>query len=200
MIFVRNPKLGQVKTRLATRIGDDLALKTYNLLIQQTAEIAKKTEADKMVFYSETIDKQDLWSNYNYIKSKQCVGDLGKRMEMAFDLGFNLGYQHVVIIGSDIFSLQAKHLNLAFKSLKIHDVVIGPAVDGGYYLLGLNTKMPYLFSNKTWGESSVLKDTLQDLKGQSVFQLEALNDIDTLEDLKQEPDLLKQLYSNGKIH
>jgi len=200
MIFIRNPELGQVKTRLAAKIGDDLALAAYNKMTEHTAQIAKKTAADKMVFYSETVVKQDFWTDNGFIKAKQSSGDLGKRMEMAFEQAFDNNYQHVVIIGSDVFSLQTSHLDLAFKALKTHDAVIGPALDGGYYLLGLNKKMPYLFSDKAWGKPSVFKETLQDLEDVSVFQLEPLNDIDTLDDLKQEPKLLKQLNRNGKIY
>lgn len=200
MVMIRNPKLGQVKTRLAKDIGDQQALKAYDIMTRHTADVVKKVKVDKMVFYSESVVKEDVWSDQNILKAKQCTGDLGKRMNGAFEQAFTLGYQHVIIIGSDVYSLKTKHLNLAFKSLISHDAVIGPAQDGGYYLLGLKTKMPYLFSNKTWGESTVLKETLHDLKNRSVVQLEVLNDIDTLDDLKQEPKLLKQLIPDGKIH
>lgn len=193
IIFVRNPKLGKVKTRLAASIGAEMALKTYTLLLEHTAKVTHQVKSDKMVFYSENIEKNDLWTPYKCLKVKQSAGDLGKRMAHAFDQAFTMGYKKIIMIGSDVFSLRSKHLETAFSALQNHDVVLGPATDGGYFLLGLKRLIPSLFSNKKWGESSVLKATLGDLKNYNVQLIEPLNDIDTFEDLKKEPQLLKQL-------
>lgn len=200
LIFVRNPVLGQVKTRLAASLGNEMALKTYHLLLSHTAKVTEAVQADKMVFYSESIIDNDIWSEKKYQKTKQSKGDLGQRMNNAFEQAFGLGYEHVVLIGSDLYSLNIKHLETAFHQLNHNDVVIGPAKDGGYYLLGLKTKMPYLFSNKKWSQNTVLKDTISDLKGQTVYRLETLNDIDTIADLKQESKLIKKLNIDGEIY
>ena len=98
----------------------------------------------------------------------------------------------MIIIGSDLYHLEAKHLIEAFDHLESNDFVLGPASDGGYYLLGMKQMYSKLFLNKQWGTSSVLHDTLKDIKSSSVNLLEELNDIDTYDDLKDITEL-KQL-------
>ncbi len=200
MIFVRNPELGRVKTRLAKTTGDYAALKTYQILTQHTASIVDQSSVDKMVFYSKFIEERDLWTLSNYQKNKQSEGDLGERMYQAFEYAFNMGYTRVLLIGSDVYSLKSDHIASAFEQLNSSDVVIGPAVDGGYYLLGLNFNIPEIFQQKQWGSNTVLNATLKDLSTFNVSLLEPLNDIDTFEDLKKEPQLLKKLNSYGKTH
>ena len=95
----------------------------------------------------------------------------------------------VVIIGSDVIDLQTKHIEDAFLKLDTNDVVIGPAKDGGYYLLGMKSLQGNLFKGKNWGTSSVLSDTIHDLQNLNVFLLEELNDIDTYDDVKNNPKL-----------
>ncbi|MGB0185297.1 MAG: TIGR04282 family arsenosugar biosynthesis glycosyltransferase [Flavobacteriaceae bacterium] len=192
IIFARNPKLGKVKTRLAKTIGDFAALETYKILMKHTANVVEKSNAEKIVFYSEYIDHNDVWAKIKCKKVKQSEGDLGEKMQTAFEYAFELGYKKIVIIGSDVYSLKTEHIDSAFTQLETHDVVIGPAHDGGYYLLGLNFIIPELFEQKKWGTSSVLKNTLADLNELNVTLLEPLNDIDTYEDLKKEPQLLKK--------
>lgn len=193
IIFARNPKLGKVKTRLAKTIGDFAALETYKILMKHTANVVEKSNAEKIVFYSEYINNNDVWAKIKCKKVKQSEGDLGEKMQTAFEYAFELGYKKIVIIGSDVYSLKTEHIDSAFTQLQTHDVVIGPAHDGGYYLLGLNFIIPSIFKNKKWGTSSVLENTLADLNELNVTLLEPLNDIDTYEDLKKEPQLLKQL-------
>ena len=103
--------------------------------------------------------------------------------------GFKNNYQKIIIVGSDLYDLKTEHINQAFQDLETNDVVLGPAEDGGYYLLGMKQFHPKLFRNKNWGTDSVLKDTLKDLKEESVFLLETLNDIDFFEDLEKHNDL-----------
>jgi rSAM/selenodomain-associated transferase 1 len=193
MVFVRNPELGRVKTRLAKSIGDQAALETYKILNKHTASVIHKTTADKLIFYSDKIQDNDIWTVINCKKQIQTKGDLGQKMLAAFQYGFSLGYKKIIIIGSDLYSLRATHIESAFEQLENYDIVIGPALDGGYYLLGLNSLIPEIFKQKQWSTSSVLKETLTDLKKFNVNLLEPLNDIDTYEDLKKEPQLLKQL-------
>jgi rSAM/selenodomain-associated transferase 1 len=193
IIFARNPKLGKVKTRLAKTIGDFAALETYKILMKHTANVVEKSNAEKIVFYSEYIDNNDVWAKIKCKKVKQSEGDLGEKMQTAFEYAFELGYKKIVIIGSDVYRLKTEHIDSAFTQLQTHDVVIGPAHDGGYYLLGLNFIIPELFEQKKWGTSSVLENTLADLNELNVTLLEPLNDIDTFEDLKKEPQLLKKI-------
>ena len=193
MVFVRNPELGRVKTRLAKSIGDQEALLTYKILIKHTCKIISEIDSDQLIFYSDKVQENDIWTATNCKKQIQTKGDLGQKMLAAFQHGFSLGYQKIIIIGSDLYSLRPKHIESAFEKLENYDVVIGPALDGGYYLLGLNFIIPKIFKQKQWSTSSVLKETLSDLKEFNVNLLEPLNDIDTYEDLKKEPQLLKQL-------
>ena len=193
IIFVRNPELGKVKTRLSKTIGNQKALKTYILLLDHTKAVLDKLSTDKVVYYSEEIQYNDLWSDTHYQKKKQKGDDLGARMENAFETAFKEGYKNVVIVGSDLYDLRPTHLEAAFKALETHEFVLGPSLDGGYYLLGMKTLYPALFKSKNWGTSSVLEDTLKNLKQENVKLLEALNDIDTFEDLKEQPELLKKI-------
>lgn len=185
IIFTRNPELGKVKTRLAKTIGNEKALKVYQDLLCHTKEVAKIIDCDKFVFYDSSIEANDIWSSLIFEKRLQFGVDLGAKMQNAFQELFVLGYKNCIIIGSDLFDLHDKHISEAFSKLERNDVVLGPAEDGGYYLLGLKEVMPSLFSNKNWGTKTVLEDTLKDLWTFSVDFLETLNDIDTFEDLKK---------------
>ena len=200
MVFVRNPQLGTVKTRLATTVGDKVALEIYIELMRHTAEVTHKVSADKKVFYSEKIEQHDVWTEMNFSKALQTKGTLGQRMENAFRTAFEKGYKKVLILGSDLYSLKTSHIEKALHQLDKKEVVIGPAQDGGYYLLGLNKNLPALFCNKSWGTSTVLKETLNDLKLKSIFLIETLNDIDNFEDLKKETKLLKKLNIDAKTY
>ena len=193
LIFTRNPELGKVKTRLAKTIGDKKALEIYILLLQKTKEITQELSCDKAVYYSVKIRENDIWEGENFQKYQQEGADLGVRMEKAFVNGFSTGYEKVIIVGSDLFDLTAEAINEAFEKLDTNDVVMGPAEDGGYYLLGMKKNHPAVFKNKEWGTASVRKDTLVDLKDNTVFFLDELNDIDLYDDLKKHEDLLKMI-------
>lgn len=193
LIFTRNPELGKVKTRLAKTIGNKNALDIYKLLLQKTKDVTKHLQCDKAVYYSVKIRENDIWEEKTYQKYQQNGEDLGIRMENAFQNAFNKGYEKVIIVGSDLFDLTPEHINTAFTKLNTNDVVIGPAEDGGYYLLGMKKNHPNIFKNKTWGTASVRKDTLTDLKNNKIHLLEELNDIDLYEDLKKHDTLLNTL-------
>ncbi|WP_442844491.1 TIGR04282 family arsenosugar biosynthesis glycosyltransferase [Leeuwenhoekiella sp. H156] len=184
LIFNRNPELGKVKTRLAGGVGDEAALEIYKFLLKHTVSITQNLRVDKQVFYSEKIRSEDLWDTEKYIKKLQHGQDLGARMQQAFSCAFSDGYRKAIIIGSDMYDLSQSDLEEAFAALDHHDFVIGPAQDGGYYLLGMKFLKPELFQHKNWGTETVLEDTLQDLKSESVKLLEVRNDVDYYEDIK----------------
>jgi len=184
IIFTRNPELGKVKTRLAKTIGDEPALNIYKYLLEHTEKTIQNIASDKAVYYSVKIKNNDIWDNKIYQKHLQQGDDLGFRMFNAFENGFDNNYEKIIIVGSDLLDLQPKHIEEAFLKLDNHDVIIGPALDGGYYLLGMKKLYSQIFKNKKWGTASVRKNTLQDLKNESVFLLEELNDIDTYDDIK----------------
>lgn len=184
IIFTRNPELGQCKTRLAKTVGDEVALKIYKYLLQHTSTVSQNVKADKYVFYSENIMKNDSWNDTVFRKKLQYGTDLGSRMQNAFSELFGLGYEHIMIIGSDLLDLDQNRIEHAFQQLNHHDIVIGPSKDGGYYLLGMKLMHEQLFKNKAWSTETVLKETLNDLQNYDVKLLEELNDIDTFEDMK----------------
>jgi rSAM/selenodomain-associated transferase 1 len=184
IVFTRNPELGKCKTRLAKVIGDENALDVYKYLLQHTADVSLKVDASSYVFYSEAINKNDIWKNNHFNKKLQNGDDLGQRMHNAFDELFKLNYEKVIIIGSDLLDLNETIIENAFKALDNHDLTIGPAEDGGYYLLGMKKSHPTIFNIKDWGTETVYKQTISKLIENKVYVLETLNDIDYVEDLK----------------
>tara|TARA_Y100001947_G_scaffold143395_1_gene136386 strand:- start:128 stop:748 length:621 start_codon:yes stop_codon:yes gene_type:complete len=187
LIFTRNPEFGKVKTRLARDIGHQAALDIYKFLLAHTAKICTPLDTEKAVYYSEEIPNNDLWNAAVFQKKKQVGEDLGERMQNAFAEGFNLGYSKIIIIGSDLYDIETKDLEQAFKVLNNHEIVIGPAEDGGYYLLGMKQLYPKLFKNKNWGTATVLQDTINELKKSNYKLLEKRNDVDLYSDIKDHP-------------
>jgi rSAM/selenodomain-associated transferase 1 len=184
IIFTRNPELGKCKTRLAATVGDRAALNIYNFLLDHTKNITKGLKITKWVCYFNGIWKNDIWNNPVYEKKEQSGKDLGARMANAFKEGFKAGHEKIIIIGSDMYDLNENDIMNAFNILDRHDYVIGPAIDGGYYLLGMKVFNTTLFNNKTWGTDTVLEATLQDLKNKNYSLLAPKNDIDYFEDIK----------------
>lgn len=188
MIFTRNPELGVGKRRLAAQVGDEKALEIYKFLLEHTRSITKYIYGIKQVWYSERVHQDDEWDNLTYEKYEQKGADLGKRMKYAFEQALQK-HESVIVIGSDMYDLTALEIDEAFKKLNDHDAVIGPAEDGGYYLLGFKNKIPEgVFENKEWGTATVLEQTLKDLENTDYVKLEERNDVDTLEDIKDHPD------------
>tara|TARA_B100000929_G_scaffold49641_2_gene36090 strand:- start:3759 stop:4379 length:621 start_codon:yes stop_codon:yes gene_type:complete len=187
LIFTRNPEFGKVKTRLARDIGHQAALDIYKFLLAHTAKICTPLDTEKAVYYSEEIPNNDLWNATVFQKKKQIGEDLGERMQNAFAEGFHLGYSKIIIIGSDLYDIETKDLEQAFKVLNNHEIVIGPAEDGGYYLLGMKQLHPKLFKNKNWGTATVLQDTINELKKSNYKLLEKRNDVDLYSDIKDHP-------------
>lgn len=186
MLFVRNPELGKVKTRLAASVGPETALDIYLHLLRHTRDITQDLSMDKRVYYSERVEEEDLWPNEHYQKKVQPAGDLGGKMRAAFEAAFSEGYTSVVIIGSDCHQLTSEIINQAFEELKTHEVVIGPALDGGYYLLGMKRLYLDFFQNKRWSTEHVFPDTIADIERLHLSHtlLPYLSDIDELEDLQ----------------
>lgn len=187
ILFVRNPEPGKVKTRLAATIGNEKALAVYQQLLQLTHDMALGCDADRFLYYAGGIPSNDLWENEYFIKREQAGHDLGARMCNAFREVLDMGYRGAVIAGSDCPGLTAAMIHAAFDQLDKTDVVIGPASDGGYYLLGMKELLVKLFVNKSWGTDKVLNETTGDLHmaGKKFELLRVLSDIDTAADLEQ---------------
>jgi len=184
IIFTRNPELGKVKTRLAATVGNQSALEIYEFLISHIVKVSENTTVDKYVFYSEIIQENDAWNSEIFRKKLQHGNDLGDRMHHAFQQLFKVGYEKVVIVGSDIYELNQQDIEAAFQTLETDDVVIGPAKDGGYYLLGIRELNSALFRNKKWGTHTVFEETMSDLQNEKVSLLAVKSDVDVYEDIE----------------
>ena len=187
VIFVRNPVLGQVKTRLAKDIGDERARAIYLQLLQHTLEITRGLSFRKFIYYADEVSDYDLWSVPGYTKRKQNGNDLGERMLNSFKELFDQGFTRIIIIGSDCLQLQTENLQEAVALLESNVAVIGPASDGGYYLLGLTKLYPELFLNKPWSTDQVFAKTIDDFNNQGITYalLKELSDIDDITDLEE---------------
>lgn len=185
IIFTKNPDAGKVKTRLAATIGDEKALAVYVRLLSHTASVSSDLPMDKFVFYSDQIIKDDTWDDAVFYKEIQKGNDLGEKMENAFENIFEKGYRKIVIIGTDCPELNAGIIINAFACLDTRDVVIGPAADGGYYLLGMPQLHGSLFRNISWSTNIVLKETTDRCHTSNLKYglLPILNDIDEEKDL-----------------
>jgi len=185
LVFLKNPELGQVKTRLAAGIGDAQALAVYQRLLDLTASGCAPLVVQKEAWYAQRMPLEGEWHMPGIAARIQVGHDLGDRMEHAFNTGFTIGHSPVIIIGTDCPGLTTAILQEAIDSLDSHEAVIGPARDGGYYLLGLRTPLTDVFRNKQWSTSSVLAETMTDLDraGRRTYVLPELIDVDTEADL-----------------
>ena len=185
LIFIKNPELGKAKTRLAAEVGDERALLMYRQLLAYTREqTAALTGVSRHLYYSSFVDQNDEWPGRQFLKFVQRGDDLGDRMLGAFDHAFARGHTGVVIIGSDCPGVTTELLERAFVALKTADVVLGPATDGGYYLLGLRRPQPTLLTDMEWSTAEVAEQTRARarVRGLRVEELEMLSDVDYLGD------------------
>jgi rSAM/selenodomain-associated transferase 1 len=182
LIFAKTPRLGEVKSRLASSMGKEKALRAYVTLLEDLAGSMEKL-SHVTVFHTSLDDASELkglfpalWKFY-----PQEGHDLGMRMANAFRLAFAAGAGKTVLIGSDCPYLEPADIQTAFESLDAHDLVLGPARDGGYWLIGLKRCRPDLFADMPWGTSVVLKKTLEISAklGLKTHLLRELPDVDT---------------------
>lgn len=185
ILFVKNTELGKVKTRLAKTIGDEKALFIYKALLQHTRKVAEKVEALRKVYYSSFVDSNDEFESDFFEKRIQVQDDLGIKMYSAFKDAFGERADKVVLIGSDCYEINDEIIEDAFTSLNENDYVIGPAHDGGYYLIGMKTLNKSIFEDMVWSTDNVMLDTIIDIKKQkkSYFLLPTLTDVDHEKDL-----------------
>jgi len=181
LIFIRNPVLGKVKTRLARSVGDEEALRIYLILLEKTREAALGCNAERWLFYSDYLDNHDPWSSDLFQKHIQHNGNLGERMEAAFQQAFNAGAEKVLIIGSDCPELSGMGLQQAFELLDTADFVLGPVPDGGYYLIGMKVLEQSVFHDIGWSTETVRETTIKKIQyvGKTVALLPMLSDVDT---------------------
>ena len=190
IVFTRYPEPGKAKTRLIPVLGKAGAANLHRLMAQKAIARALSLQNSRRlsVEIHYTGGSQQLmqdWLGTDIIYQNQMDGDLGAKMTAAFQQSFNSGVDKAAIIGTDCPTLKAEIMAQAFDKLSQHDLVLGPAKDGGYYLIGLCRAIPELFNGINWGTSEVFAATraiAQNLN-LNIAYLPTLADIDLPEDL-----------------
>ena len=194
-IFAKPPRPGLVKTRLIPDIGADKAAKVYRYCLEYTLEMARQSGLEFQLYLREICDDELLQDEEHFL---QKGSDLGTRMFNAIREMLSASTDGAIIIGSDCLDISSRHLLQAARALADHEVVLLPAQDGGYALIGCSSIDPGLFQNVSWSSDRVLKQTLANAKrlNYRVSLLETVRDIDTLQDLEQYPELLALIASS----
>lgn len=198
LIFTKSPVLGEVKTRLQPTYSTEQSLKIHKLLVKKVLELTK-TLVGVDIELCCTPDRTTKYfleceNNYPIQLSNQYGADLGERMALSLSVALQT-YDKVVIIGTDCPELDEKYITNAFSELSDFDAVIGPAVDGGYVLLGLRKFSLDIFTGIKWGGDTVLIQTENafDELSWTYKELGIMHDIDLPEDLQRHPDLLNEI-------
>lgn len=190
IIFSRYPEAGKTKTRMIPALGAVGAAELQKQLTEHTLKTAKALQLNCPINIqvhftggNEELMTEWLGDNIEYIP--QVAGDLGMKMHSAFANTFHTASNKTVTIGIDCPDIDQSILATAFNSLEQHDLVIGSAMDGGYYLIGLKQSIPQLFEHIDWGTDKVLEQTqiVIDQLGLNTQYLPSLSDIDRPEDL-----------------
>jgi len=190
LFFVRNPERGDVKTRLAATLGKNVARDLYRCFILDMLSALESTGFPIVICYypEDALDDLKGIAGEGYAFKSQHGADLGERMARSITDAFAQGFDRAIVIGSDIPDLPLAFIQESFAALETYDSVIGPAFDGGYYLIGFKQEsfLPEAFQGIEWGTDTVLTRTLNILGAnqRTAYLLPPLRDIDTLEDLK----------------
>jgi len=186
IVFTRYPEPGKTKTRLIPALGEVGAAKLQRQMTEYTLSLVTISHLSTEVrFAGGDVQLMRDWLGSELIYQEQGEGELGVRMARSLSSAFQSGATQIVIIGTDCPSLNAEILTTAFHQLQQRDLVLGPAIDGGYYLIGLQRFIPELFVNIDWGTAQVLAQTVKIAQklNLSIFYLPELADIDRPEDL-----------------
>ncbi len=194
IIFTRYPEPGKTKTRLIPAIGQHGAASLQKKMTESAVETIKQLSESRSVAIEIRYTGCDAtqisqWLSGNYIYRPQSEGSLGDRLDQAFLEAFNTGNKYVIAIGCDCPDLTPAIVSEALDALRMHDIVVGPALDGGYYLIGMRSHIPQLFKGINWGTDQVLEQTLIAItsSGNSYTLLPTLADVDRPEDLPEQP-------------
>ncbi|HXX57397.1 MAG TPA: TIGR04282 family arsenosugar biosynthesis glycosyltransferase [Thermodesulfovibrionales bacterium] len=189
LLFVRSPKMGRVKSRLAAVLGAETTLALYRNFVFDIICTLERRSDPLLIFFDPPDAEGEIrnWLGKGHAYFPQSGNDLGERMENAFVRSFAEGIEKAVLIGSDIPDLTDHVISEAFASLETRGAVIGPAVDGGYYLIGFRRErfLPEIFRGIQWSTGSVFADTMKAFErfGCGAHVLPEWRDVDTPEDL-----------------
>ncbi|MFC1712875.1 TIGR04282 family arsenosugar biosynthesis glycosyltransferase [Candidatus Poribacteria bacterium] len=190
LLFAKYPEKGQVKTRLSAELDESTAVELYKNFVLDLLSMLERLSLPFQICFSPENSRERFmkWLGDKYCYIPQQGADLGQRMKNALAQAFAQDFDRAVIIGSDSPDLSEDLIHEAFSSLEDHDAVIGPSVDGGYYLIGFRNDafLPEVFDGIEWSTDTVFKETLEILKkaGLNAYELPEWQDIDTLADLK----------------
>ena len=190
IVFAKAPVPGQVKTRLCPPLTPDEAASLHGSLVLDLLERCQSLKGcDRILAGAPTPEHPFFGAMKTRFKIPvwdQVGHDLGARMAHAFQSSLGSPYHAVLIVGTDIPGLTASLISTAFRSLQHHDIVLGPTVDGGYYLIGLRSPIPELFENIPWSTDTVFSLTQEKITalGLSLKILPMLRDLDAVEDLQ----------------
>jgi uncharacterized protein len=187
IIFTRYPEPGKTKTRLIPALGELGAAQLHRRMAEHTVRQARALSCAIEVWYVGSTEKlMQNWLGKDLWYREQPAGDLGDRMCAAFRSAFDQGYQSVMIVGTDCPEITTELLAQGFAELQNQVVAIGPAIDGGYYLIGLQRLVPKLFQEITWSTATVLVKTLAiaEQLQLTTYLLPSLPDIDLPADLR----------------
>ena len=188
VVFVKAPRPGLVKTRLAAVLGQKAASAAYCKLVEKLLEQLAPLDEVELCFAPDDAEAElRPWLRRGWTLVPQGQGDLGARLHRAFESEFLAGAESVVAIGSDCPEVTVEDIESAWQALRSHDVVLGPASDGGYWLIGLKQPDPRLFDGMAWSTETVLAQTMERCRsaGLCVNLLRQLDDIDTEEDWRR---------------
>ncbi len=185
IIFVKAPREGLVKTRLAASIGAPAAALAYRTLMKRLIDRLREIPAVELRYApDDALSEIQPWLQSAWTARPQGDGDLGSRLDRAFAEAFAEHADKVVVIGSDCPTVTARDIRQAWTGLSKHDLVLGPATDGGYWLIGLRKHAPRLFESIPWSTDTVFRETLKRAKETrlSLHHLRERKDIDTAQD------------------
>ena len=182
IVFVKAPRPGAVKTRLAAAMGAEPACAAYGRMVATLFHQLQGLSTVELCFTpQDAADEIRRWLQEGWTSSPQGNGDLGRRLQTAFERSFAAGAGRVVVIGSDCPAVTTRDIFQAWQGLRTNDVVLGPATDGGYWLIGLRQVQPDLFQAIPWSTERVFAETLKRIRQRSlsVQILRELSDLDT---------------------
>lgn len=189
LYFVKYPTPGKVKTRLAKTVGDQEAAKLYSELAEKNfkviASLHQRNICDLVVLFDPPEKREDIkrWFSLSCEYLPQCGGGLSERLACAFHEVFQKGGKRVMALGSDTLGLTADIIQQGFEALHSNDVVVGPAEDGGYYLIGSASFQPKLFEGIAWSTSDVLPQTYKTINNLRL-SYQTLNQLQDLDEIK----------------
>lgn len=195
--FTRVPKAGQTKTRLMPFLSGAQCAQLHWAFLRDLSNIYASLEADLLVAHTPDPDWEQLKAVFPTARFfPQDGNDLGEKMNHALNLALSMGYEKCILTGSDLPLMTRAHLESGFEALDKADVTLGPTSDGGYYLVGVKKKSPFLFENQTYGYGNVYESTVAAVHaaGKSFSPAFCCDDVDTPEDLR---NLLNSLNRNS---